>query len=98
MDASDIPSSLKKATAVTLTGTWDSNAFNLLCMAMMDNPAFVTSENTVLQKVDMSAARIAEGTSCLLYTSIAYRGGHHGVRQYVAEFGVRLAFRLYAGQ
>ena len=63
VDASDIPSSLKKATAVTLTGTWDSNAFNLLCMAMMDNPAFVTSENTVLQKVDMSAARIAEGTS-----------------------------------
>ena len=63
VDASDIPSSLKKATAVTLTGTWDSNAFNLLCMAMMDNPAFGTSENTVLQKVDMSAARIAEGTS-----------------------------------
>ena len=63
VDASDIPSSLKKATAVTLTGTWDSNAFNLLCMAMMDNPAFGTSENTVLQKVDMSAAWIAEGTS-----------------------------------
>lgn len=63
VDASEIPSSLKKATAVTLTGTWDSNAFNSLCMALMDNPAFSTSENTMLQKVDMSAARIAEGTS-----------------------------------
>ena len=72
VDASDIPSSLKKATAVTLTGTWDSNAFNLLCMAMMDNPAFGTNENTVLQKVDMSAARIAEGTSLRWQSLSAY--------------------------
>lgn len=63
VDASDIPSSLKKATVITLTGTWDSSAFNLLCMALMDNPAFETSENTVLQKIDMSAVKVAEGTS-----------------------------------
>ena len=63
VDASDIPSSLKDATVVHLTGEWDSDAFNLLCMAMIDNPAFGMSENNVLQKVDMSAATIAEGTS-----------------------------------
>ena len=63
VDASDIPSSLKKATVITLTGTWDSSAFNLLCMALMDNPAFGTSENTVLQKIDMSAVKVVEGTS-----------------------------------
>lgn len=63
VDASDIPSSLKKATVLTLTGTWDSSAFNLLCLALMDNPAFGTSENAVLQKIDMSAVQVAEGTS-----------------------------------
>lgn len=63
VDASDIPSSLKKATLITLTGIWDSSAFNLLCMALMDNPAFGTSENTVLQKIDMSAVKVVEGTS-----------------------------------
>ena len=63
VDASNIPSSLKDATVITLTGEWDSSAFNLLCMALIDNPAFGTSENTVLQKIDMSVAKIAESTS-----------------------------------
>ena len=61
--ADDIPSSLKDATVVTLTGEWDGDAFNSLCMAMIDSPTLGTSENNTLQKVDMSAATIAEGTS-----------------------------------
>ena len=61
--ADDIPSSLKDATVVTLTGEWDGDAFNSLCMAMMEAPALGSNENNVLQKVDMSAATIAEGTS-----------------------------------
>ena len=63
VDASDIPSSLRDATVVTLTGEWDGDAFNSLCMAMMEAPALGSNENNVLQKVDMSAATIAEGTS-----------------------------------
>ena len=63
VDASEIPSSLRDATVVTLTGEWDGDAFNSLCMAMMEAPALGSNENNVLQKVDMSAATIAEGTS-----------------------------------
>ena len=61
--ADDIPSSLKDATVVTLTGEWDSDALNLLSLALGNNGGIGITQNVTLEKVDMSAATIAEGTS-----------------------------------
>ena len=63
VDASDIPSSLRDATVVTLTGEWDSDALNLLSLALGNNGGIGITQNVTLEKVDMSAATIAEGTS-----------------------------------
>ena len=63
MAADDIPSSLKDATVVTLTGEWDSDALNLLSLALGNNGGIGITQNVTLEKVDMSAATIAEGTS-----------------------------------
>lgn len=62
VDASDIPSSLKKATAVTLTGTWDSDAFNLLSMALGNNGGLFVTTNATLVTLDMSRIKVAENT------------------------------------
>ena len=61
--ADDIPSSLKDATVVTLTGEWDSDALNLLSIALGNNGGILPTPNATLEKLDMSAATIAEGTS-----------------------------------
>lgn len=62
VDASDIPSSLKKATALILTGEWDSDKFNLLSLALGNNGGILATPNTTLQILDMSQITVAEGT------------------------------------
>ena len=62
VDASDIPSSLKKATALILTGAWDSDKFNLLSLALGNNGGILATPNTTLQTLDMSQITVAEGT------------------------------------
>lgn len=62
VDASDIPSSLQKATVVTLTGEWDSDKFNLLSLALGNNGGILATPNTTLQTLDMSQITVAEGT------------------------------------
>ena len=61
--ADDIPSSLKDATVVTLTGEWDGDKLNLLSIALGNNGGILPTPNATLEKLDMSAATIAEGTS-----------------------------------
>ncbi len=72
VDAADIPSSLRDATAITLTGEWDSNAFNSLCLALVEAPAMGATPNEVLRKIDMSLAQISEGTSLCNNAWMAY--------------------------
>ena len=62
VDASDIPSSLKKAVTVTLTGEWDSDAFNLLSMALGNNGGLFVTTNATLVTLDMSRIKVAENT------------------------------------
>ena len=62
VDASDIPSSLKKAVTVTLTGEWDSDAFNLLSMALGNNGGLFVTTNSTLVTLDMSRIKVAENT------------------------------------
>lgn len=62
VDASDIPSSLQKATAVTLTGEWDSDKFNLLSLALGNNGGILATPNITLLTLDMSQITVAEGT------------------------------------
>lgn len=62
VDASDIPSSLTKATALTLTGEWDSDKFNLLTLALGNNGGILSTPNTTLLTLDMSQITVAEDT------------------------------------
>ena len=73
MDASDIPSSLKKATVITLTGYMGQQCFQPVVYGLMDNPAFGTSENTVLQKIDMSAVKVVGRYVALLARAFQIR-------------------------
>ena len=58
--ADDIPSSLKDATEITLTGEWGTSEFGQLKAALGTN--VIMGSNTTLTKLDMSKATIAEGT------------------------------------
>ena len=66
--ADEIPSSLRDAEAVKLTGTWETSNFSELKMALGTNG--IGASNTVLAKVDLSEAFIADGTS--LYVSAGF--------------------------
>ena len=66
--ADDIPSSLKDATEITLTGEWGTSEFGQLKAALGTN--VIMGSNTTLTKLDMSEATIAEGTS--LYVSAGF--------------------------
>ena len=66
--------SLKQAVTLTLTGEWDGDALNFLSMALGNNAGIFAAENATLEKLDMSAATIAEGTEL-------YRKG-------VVEYGI----------
>ena len=61
VDANTIPSDLKDARKLTLTGYWETTNFKALCDALGNNAA--TTGNSVLEKVDMSMAEIAIGTN-----------------------------------
>lgn len=63
IDATDIPSSLKTAVKLTLTGEWGTNEFSKLCNAIGANLGFPPVGNTTLVSVDMSAATIKPNTS-----------------------------------
>lgn len=61
IDANTIPSDLKDARKLTLTGYWETPNFKALCDALGNNA--VTTGNSVLEKIDMSMAEIAIGTN-----------------------------------
>lgn len=63
IDATDIPSNLKTAVKLTLTGEWGTTEFGKLCNAIGANLGFPPVGNTTLVSVDMSAATIKPGTS-----------------------------------
>ena len=62
--ADDIPSSLKDATEITLTGEWGNSEFSQLKTAL--GTSGFGASNTVLEKLDMTQATIAKGTSLLI--------------------------------
>lgn len=68
----DIPSDLKKATEIKLTGTWNTSKFTELAQAI-GTTAFGAS-NTTLVSVDMSEALIEEGTDLYVQGGLAKNG------------------------
>ncbi|MFC4665629.1 leucine-rich repeat protein, partial [Falsiporphyromonas endometrii] len=61
ISATDIPSNLKKAVGIKLVGEWGSEEFAELPLAL-GTSGFLSS-NITLERIDMSEARIKEGTS-----------------------------------
>lgn len=59
--ADEIPSSLRDAASLKLTGTWGTSAFAELKMALGTNA--IGGSNMVLTRVDMGEAVIEDGTS-----------------------------------
>lgn len=62
--ADEIPSSLRDAASLKLTGTWGTSAFAELKMALGTNA--IGGSNMVLTRVDMGEAVIEDGTSYLV--------------------------------
>lgn len=69
-DASNVPSSLRDAVRLNLTGTWTTSDFQKITVAMGNNTGFPPAGNNTLTVVDMSNATIAEGTS--LYVPVGF--------------------------
>ena len=69
-EAADL-NSLKRAVTLTLTGEWDGDALNFLSMALGNN-GIGNPVNATLEKVDMSAAIIAEGTELYRHEYLEY--------------------------
>lgn len=70
--ADDIPSDLKKATEIKLTGSWNTEKFTELAQAI-GTTAFGAS-NTTLVSVDMSEALIDEGTNLYVQGGLSKNG------------------------
>lgn len=68
----DIPSDLKKAAEIKLTGTWNTSKFTELAQAI-GTTAFGAS-NTTLVSVDMSEALIEEGTNLYVQGGLSKNG------------------------
>ncbi|WP_298451836.1 leucine-rich repeat protein [uncultured Prevotella sp.] len=68
----DIPSDLKKAAEIKLTGTWNTSKFTELAQAI-GTTAFGAS-NTILVSVDMSEALIEEGTNLYVQGGLSKNG------------------------
>lgn len=65
IDGDDIPASLTDAIHITLTGAWDTDKFAKLAKALGTGAA-LTSANSTVVSIDMSAAQIAAGTKLVM--------------------------------
>lgn len=63
IDASAIPSTLRDATKLILTGEWGTADFQALTASLGNLAGFPPAGNNVLETLDLSGASIAEGTS-----------------------------------
>lgn len=72
VDASDIPTNLHSAVEIKLTGTWNTDKFAELAIAL--GTSGFGSSNSTLIKVDMSEALIEEGTSLYVQGSLTKNG------------------------
>ena len=71
--ADEIPSSLRDATAITLTGEWGAAEF-LSLKSALGTSGFIATPNTTLVRLDMSGATITDGTSLLINSGLSTSG------------------------
>lgn len=72
VDAAAIPSNLRDAEAVRLTGTWNTAAFGELAVALGTSGFMAT--NKALRRIDMSQAAIEPGTDLYVQGSLSKNG------------------------
>ncbi len=72
VDASDIPTNLRDAKKIKLTGTWNTSAFGELAVAI-GTSGFGASNNTLVS-VDMSEALIEAGTDLYVQGALSKNG------------------------
>lgn len=79
-DAKNIPSSLKSAKQLILTGEWGTADFAALTAAIGNNSGFPPAGNNTIEKVDMSQATIKSGTSLHVAYGIGSVGTFQGCK------------------
>lgn len=75
VDADNIPAQLNDAKKLILTGTWNTSKFQALTGAIGNNTGFPPAGNSTIEEIDMSQAKIEDGTS--MY--VPYGMGSYGV-------------------
>lgn len=80
VDADDIPAQLSDAKKLILTGTWNNAKFQTLTGAIGNNTGWPPAGNSTIEEIDMSKAKIEEGTSVYVAYGMSSYGVFRGLK------------------
>lgn len=83
VDADNIPSQIQDAKKLVLTGMWSTSSFQTLTGAIGNNTGFPPAGNSTIEEIDMSQAKIAEGTSAYVSYGMSSYGVFRGLKALV---------------